>query len=520
MLESNSNKRLIVVDDEEMVISSIKNFLLLETDYEVLTFTSPKKALEELHKIPVSLAISDFLMSEMDGIEFLNEVRKLYSQATLILLTGYADKENAIKAINTLGIYKYIEKPWNNEELKITIDNAFERTDLILSLEKKVTELNEAQKELKKYTDKLEELVQERTKKLSYANAELEAIIESSADGILTLDDNLVITSANTAIENLKGLNKKNIVNQPLKEIIQFSNEFKDFNKPMKKIYPDRSSLICNNNTNRNIPVELSIAPILTSDFVTKHDYVVVVRDVTAQKETDRLREDFIATLTHDLRTPLLAAIQTLNFFLDGTVGELTDKQKKLLDTMRASNKDMLGLVNALLEVYKYESGELKLLKDYTNINELIKACLEEVQSLVEKKHLKIGLKLLEAPVQIYADKKELRRVLANLLGNAINFTPIEKEITIEAYTEKNYVTVKIKDAGRGIPTSDIGKLFQRFSQGTSKQRSTGTGLGLYLSRQIIEAHGGKIWVTSEENVGSTFGFSIPIKEIEANNEQ
>ncbi|MEW5820068.1 MAG: ATP-binding protein, partial [Cyanobacteriota bacterium] len=493
------NKKLVIVDDEEMVISSIKNFLMLETDYEVLSFTSPIKALKELEKSPVSLAISDFLMPEMDGIDFLKAVKDLYSQATLILLTGYADKENAIKAINDLGIYKYIEKPWDNEDLKITIDNAFERTDLIISLEQKIYELNKAQDELRKYNIQLESIVEERTKELIFANAELNTTIESSPDGILTLNESLYILSFNCAIEKLKGCKKNSIINKPLSSIIALNKlkeiDFSSLNEP----FLDSNCLMYNEKIHKYIPVEIIVAPIITEQKDITNNYVVAVRDVTAQKETERLRSDFIATLTHDLRTPLQAAIQTLDFFLDRTLGDLNEKQLKYLYTMRASNKDMLGLVNSLLEVYKFESGELLLFKDLFDVTELINNTIEEVTSLISKKNLNLELNFPEKNIKLFADKKEIRRVLANFIGNAINYTPANGKISINNYSDKKTVSITITDTGRGIPQKDQEKLFQRFSQGTSKQRSTGTGLGLYLSRQIIEAHDGKIWVESKE---------------------
>lgn len=505
-------KRLILVDDEEMVISSIKNYLMLETDYEILTFNKPKKALEALKNTSISLAISDFLMPEMDGIEFLNEVKKLYPNATLILLTGYADKENAIKAINDIGIYKYIEKPWDNEILKITIDNAFERTNLIIKLEKKVDELNQAKAELKSYNEKLELVVRQRTEALRFINAELEAIIESSADCILTLNENFILTSSNTALEILIGCKQENIIGKLLTEVITI-NDIPDLTS--KKI---KTPLLCSNCSIYNveleklIPVELHIAPIVTDEHCSTNDYVIVARDITAQKEAERLREDFIATLTHDLRTPLHASIQTLNFFLDKTLGDLNDKQVKYLDTMRTSNNDMLGLVNALLKVYKYESGESSLVKSNFNIIELIEQCTNEIKSLVAKKNQVLQEELNEVEIIINADKNEIKRVLANFIGNAINYTPVNGKIYVRTRVDKHNVYVTVSDTGRGIPESDLGKLFQRFSQGTTKQRSSGTGLGLYLSRQIIEAHNGKVWVNSTENEGSTFGFSLALK--------
>jgi DNA-binding NtrC family response regulator len=139
---------IAIVDDEEMVLTSLRSFLLLETDYEVETFSSPQTAVSVLRHKPVDLVISDYLMPGMNGIEFLLEMKALHPFATRILLTGYADKENAIKAINEVGLYQYVEKPWNNDDLKITIQNGLERRFLMEKHEQKIQEVQNVQQSL------------------------------------------------------------------------------------------------------------------------------------------------------------------------------------------------------------------------------------------------------------------------------------------------------------------------------------------------------------------------------------
>jgi DNA-binding NtrC family response regulator len=141
---------ILLVDDEEMILTSIKSFFAIETDYDLLTYTSPVEALKELDSRikSVDLVISDYLMPEMDGISFLAEVKKRFPLVPRILLTGYADKENAIKAINNVGLYQYIEKPWNNDDLRLVIKNGLEKTILLKQLEEKVREVEKVHKEL------------------------------------------------------------------------------------------------------------------------------------------------------------------------------------------------------------------------------------------------------------------------------------------------------------------------------------------------------------------------------------
>jgi response regulator RpfG family c-di-GMP phosphodiesterase len=149
-MPENRTATILLVDDEEIVLSSIKSFFAIETDYHLLTYTSPLKALEDLERNHrrVDLIVSDYLMPEMDGITFLAKVKEKLPMVPRILLTGYADKENAIKAINNVGLYQYIEKPWDNEDLKLVIRNGLEKTILLQQLEEKIREVARAQHEL------------------------------------------------------------------------------------------------------------------------------------------------------------------------------------------------------------------------------------------------------------------------------------------------------------------------------------------------------------------------------------
>jgi YesN/AraC family two-component response regulator len=140
---------VMIIDDEPMVTQSIKNFLSLETDYEIIALTSPMAALETLKTRQVDVIISDYLMPDLNGIDFFLKAKEIQPQATRVLLTGYADKENAIKAINDVGLYQYIEKPWENEDLRLVLRNAIEKRQLLRRLEVKVAELDRASSDLK-----------------------------------------------------------------------------------------------------------------------------------------------------------------------------------------------------------------------------------------------------------------------------------------------------------------------------------------------------------------------------------
>ena len=497
--------KIVVVDDESIVTSAFSTLLKVEGFTDAHFFNNPQYALDFLKNNTPDLVISDFLMPEMNGLEFLSEVKKLYPEVSKILLTGYADKENAIKAINEIGLYRYIEKPWNNDDLIINIKNGIERSYLLSQLRQKISELEAAHNELEKYSHKLEQIVEERTSDLKQSNAKLSGIVNYCADGIVILNDEGTIEQVNPACENLIGLVGNKIVGSAIDDFVFSSKTFisKELHKFDESELLLRDFYIKNPLSNNKIPVEISFARINPEDNHKK--FVGVIRDVTEQKKADKLRDDFIATLTHDLRTPLLAAIQTLSFFLDGALGELEEKQRVLLSTMQKSNQDLLGLVNALLEVYKYDAEKLTLNKKEFNIYELTKLVYDELKPLADNKNINFEIDCKNKDMDIIADRSELRRVICNLCGNAINYTQENGKVLITIKNENKDLIFSVSDNGSGIDAEDIPNLFQRFSQGTSKKRSSGTGLGLYLSRQIIESHGGKIWVESTLNKGSEF---------------
>ena len=506
------NSKIVITDDEKIVTSAFKTLLKVEGYTDVNCFNNPVEAVEFLKTNKPDIIISDFLMPEMNGLEFLRKAKELYPEVSMILLTGYADKENAIKAINEIGLYKYIEKPWDNDDLLFNIRNGIERSHLVSDLKAKIEELEHAKKQLEIYSNDLEKLVAERTADLSVANSKLSGIINYCADGIIIINSDGRIEQANPACENMTGLSENSLIKKKFQDIVAMSAP--SANTVIPALDSDKSEVllkdcyILNSLGNTKIPVEINFAAISSEN---DDKFVGVIRDVSKHKETERLRDDFIATLTHDLRTPLLAAIQTLKFFLDGSLGSLEEKQSVLLSTMLKSNEDLLGLVNALLEVYRFESGKLELCKTVFCVNDLVKQCYDELKPLADKKNIKFVLntEALDDKAEIFADKAELKRVIINLCGNAVNYTNKDGEIEILAKVQSGDFIFSVTDNGNGIPKEDIPNMFNRFSQGTSRKRSTGTGLGLYLSRQIIEAHGGKIWLDSKLNKGSEFTFLL-----------
>lgn len=244
---------------------------------------------------------------------------------------------------------------------------------------------------------------------------------------------------------------------------------------------------------------------------------------VDERDQIARQREDFVSRLTHDLRTPLVAADRMLTLFEQGALGELTPTMQEAVNTMVRSNHNLLEMVNTLLEVYRFEAGRKHLTFLPVNLPELLEEVVKELTPLAQEKGLALQLELEQYPDQgkVIGDRLELHRLFTNLVGNAIKFTdsgsikvcPMPSKATIEPQTNQanDSVAIAIIDTGPGIPPEEQTALFERFRQGS--HRRSGSGLGLYLSRRIIEAHKGSIQVKSELGKGSMFVVCLPLQK-------
>ena len=229
------------------------------------------------------------------------------------------------------------------------------------------------------------------------------------------------------------------------------------------------------------------------------------------------LRQDFVSRFTHDLRTPLAASNRVLKLLREGRFFEISPEVEQIFTTMITSNDDLLNMVNSLLEVYRYEADCKQINFDKINIYDLVRDVVQELKPLAEEKELRLKSNLennLENNNSednelstIFADRIEIKRVLTNIIGNAIKFTKtgfIEVNLIVDSQTAE----IKIQDTGSGISSEEQAILFERFRPG--KHKNSGSGLGLYLSRRIIEAHNGSINVESEPGKGSLFTINLP----------
>ncbi|MEP0820459.1 sensor histidine kinase [Trichocoleus sp. FACHB-46] len=233
-----------------------------------------------------------------------------------------------------------------------------------------------------------------------------------------------------------------------------------------------------------------------------------------AQEKLASVREDFASALTHDLKTPLLGAIETLKAFQQGTFGAVQSSQQRVFATMVRSHKTTLQMVETLLDVYRNDTEGLQLNLAPVDLVAIAEEVTATMTDLAASRRVHISLRYGASDFRqflwVKGDTLQLQRVIANLLTNAINHSPRGERVEIILEAGSSSQTVKVIDNGAGIKLDELLHLFERFYQGQSDRQAKGSGLGLYLSRQIVEAHGGTIWAENRQFTGATFAFRLP----------
>lgn len=231
-------------------------------------------------------------------------------------------------------------------------------------------------------------------------------------------------------------------------------------------------------------------------------------------RELAELKEEFLAVTTHDLRSPLTVISGVISFFSSGRLGELTPEQKNMVAMMERNTQNLIELVNDLLESAKIESGTIQLELADVDLPALITEVCETLEPVAVEKELALEARPMKGLPPVRADRTKLRRALVNLVSNALKFTPKGGRVEISLAREAEFIRVSVSDTGVGISAADLPHLFDKYEQARSRatQSEKGTGLGLYITRQLVELHGGEIHVESEIGKGSTFSFTVPVE--------
>ncbi|HET8991797.1 MAG TPA: ATP-binding protein [Candidatus Saccharimonadales bacterium] len=358
-----------------------------------------------------------------------------------------------------------------------------------------------------------------RQQKVLRESRETDVLFNSMGDGAITTDEFGRITRINKPALKMLGYSRTELIGQPfLKFVIAETLEGRPvgvIDRPITQAFLTGKPVLgkMNYRTKKGtlLPVDINVSPLMFDNKPI--GAIEVFRDISVELEIDRMKSEFISLASHQLRTPL-SAIKTYTHMLsDGYMGELNDLQKSSLETIINASNRMNELISTLLNITRIESGTISVNLKPLNIEELIKEILPELNIMADGKaiHFKVHI-AKTGSTDIKTDSLIVKEVITNLISNAIKYTPDNGQVSLNVKPRTNDILIEVKDTGWGIPEAARDKVFTKFFRGSNiiKKETSGTGLGLYLVKGLLDALGGKIWFKSTEKQGTIFYISLP----------
>ena len=382
-------------------------------------------------------------------------------------------------------------------------------SEMFANLQAAYAELTHAQFEQERRANETNEL-----------RALFERVIESMSEALFVLDNAGRVVRINRAAGALLERDRPDFVGKLFTDVVG-TGTVPTTPKALMERNPAASltdlEVAFRSATGRAVPISLSCGLIrdrrekITGVLIIARDVTEIKKAQQAERELLQLKEDFVASVSHELRTPLASIKGFVELILKGKVDDPGIQHEFLTRVVQESDRLMV-LVNDLLDVSRMESGRFKLDLGEADLRVEVGETLRSLETLAQQKKVTLTSKMPDQPLTGKADWRRIRQVLVNLVANAIKFTEAHRSIVVAAEMTEENLCVNVTDEGAGIPAEALSKLFEKFYQVADPVRraASGTGLGLYLSRLIVEAHGGRIWVESELGKGSTFSFRIP----------
>jgi PAS domain S-box-containing protein len=366
-------------------------------------------------------------------------------------------------------------------------------------------------------------MLERRRKQLLLITARTEALILSIGDGLVASDKNGIITFANKKAEDLSGYNAADSIGKSYYDVWRLMNakgmaipiEKRHFHRALvegeitKISIIDHLSILRKDGT--SLPISSTISPIIVNGNI--EGAIIVFRDATKESEIDRMKSEFLSLASHQLLTPISSTKWITETLLNKKTGPLNESQKEYIRNIQTSIRRTEELINSLLNISRIESGRLMIKPELTSLNQLAEEVIGELKNKLEEKGQKVEMKTDPNLPKINVDPKLIREIFRNFMTNAIKYSPIGKNISIETKVDGANIISSVTDNGYGISENEQHKVFEKFYRGDNilEIEKDGNGLGLYLVKQIVEASGGKVWFESVIDHGTTFWFSLPL---------
>ncbi len=485
-------KKILVVDDEPIIRIGCER-ILEETGYHVELAENGLIGLEKIKAASFDLAIIDLMMPEMGGLALLEEIQKIDDKLICIVITGYATIETAVDAVKR-GAYDYLPKPFTPDEFRAKIARGLERRRLLLEAE-----------QLRRERDmNLLECSNEKSRTMTIINCLNEGLIATNKMGQIAL--------INPAASKMLHLRRGNVIGKKVAGLLGFPEMEKNIVETMEKSV-EKSTL-------RKMEIETTDGRILQPNITAILDEkgetlgtVTVLIDFSEEKKVEKLKSEFVRLVSHELKAPIGAVQGYLDLILDGVIGDDKEKERDILQKTRDKTESLIELIGDLLDLSRTERKLTEREMKMVNVPDILKENIEFYQNEADEKNIHLNIKVDPKLPEVRGNYEELSRAFANLINNAIKYSPKNSNVNINVKKTKAHVTISIEDRGIGMSEEDLSRIFTEFFRGKNavSKKISGTGLGLAIANRIIEDHNGYFDVKSKLNEGSVFTIVLPV---------
>ncbi len=480
------DKELLLLALDDSPTLQLMKRALNSTRYELVIVQDGK----ELHKALESCSPALVLIGEQfageEGLRLSGQMLERFPTLPILLYSEGEEAGLAREALNA-GLSGWLVPPLRTEDIRKAVENSLKRARRLGDW---------LRREVKRTTSSLEE----RARLSESERRRYEAIFSNIQDGVIVLDTQNKVLFLNPAVRELYQITDQNTTGRPVLEVIT---------------HPDLRSLMVRaaGEPLKYHEINLDNGQILNAQFtpIPGIGSAITMQDISYLKELDRMKNDFVHTVSHDLRSPLTALLGYAE--LIDRIGPLSDQQREFLRRIEASVQHITTLVNDLLDLGRLEAGH-DLRREAVWIDSVLKYTLDTFETQAHEKEIELTSALAPDIPPVRANPIRIRQLLDNLVGNAIKYTPPEGRVHVGIGTRDQQIIIEVRDTGPGIPKNEQNRIFEKFFRASNAPEGVaGTGLGLAIVKSIVDSYLGRIWVESSPGQGSSFFVVLPAQE-------
>ncbi len=484
--------RILIVDDEKVIREGVSRALSGD-NFEIDKAEDGTRGIDLLKKSAYHIVLTDLMMPGIDGFEVLRWIRENQPHIQVIVITGFATVSKAVTAMKQ-GAFDFVGKPFTPDYIRVVVNRAVERLTL------------------QKETEKLRQEKVQGLQEIDKSQSRLKTVFECMVEAVIITDQKGVVVHHNSATINILQIQTDPVIGKPLEASIEDSQAVQ-----MVKEAIDKSIVVTREFTPGSISrkhLRAHCSPV-KSDNGKVIGSVTTFEDISTHKEIDKMKSEFVAMVAHELKSPLASIEQMIYALQIDCKHEAAQACGKLHNRMTIRTKDLLRLIDNLLNLSKLENGTVVFNLEPINGHDIIKDIVDIATPQAEGKDISISYNPCDEEWRFNVDYDHIRTAIMNIISNGIKYTPDGGQLRITTSLSAGLANLTVKDSGIGIDEKDLPYIFDRFYRvkGKATRHITGSGLGLSLVKEVVEAHKGYIDVTSKPGEGTTFILSFPLTE-------